>query len=97
MNETIYSGEDRNHPLPVKELVNMPVQSLGAQSAEGRWCRREGHEGLRSDGFSHNLPGIPFPQGKPHGVQVIPYMDTVREGFCHPLTAASGSYWDLRR
>jgi len=67
---------------PFKELANMPVQSLGAQSAEGRVVVDERFtEGLRDlDGFSHIYLVYHFHKASRTELQVVPYMDTVTRG-----------------
>jgi tRNA-Thr(GGU) m(6)t(6)A37 methyltransferase TsaA len=82
MNETITVERIGIIHSPFKELVNMPVQSLGAQSAEGRMVLDERFtEGLRDlDGFSHIYLVYHFHKASRTELQVIPYMDTVKRG-----------------
>lgn len=67
---------------PFKELVNMPVQSLGPRCAEGTVVIDDRFaEGLKDlDGFSHIYLVYRFHQAPRTELQVVPYMDTVVRG-----------------
>ena len=75
------------HPIgiihsPFSELENMPIQSVGAQSAEGKVVVDERYsEGLRDiEGFSHIYLVYHFHRANRTELRVIPYMDTVERG-----------------
>lgn len=67
---------------PFRELENMPVQSVGAQSVEGKVVVDERFsEGLRDlEGFSHIYLVYHFHRANRTELRVIPYMDTVEKG-----------------
>ena len=67
---------------PFKELENMPIQSVGAQGAEGEVVVDERFaEGLRDlDGFSHIYLIYHFHKATRIELRVVPYMDTERRG-----------------
>jgi tRNA-Thr(GGU) m(6)t(6)A37 methyltransferase TsaA len=67
---------------PFRELENMPVQSIGAQSAEGSVVVYEKFsEGLRDlEGFSHIYLVYHFHRASRAELRVVPYMDTVERG-----------------
>lgn len=82
MNETIAVGTIGTIHSPFKRLGNMPVQSLGAQCAEGTVVVDERFaQGLKDlDGFSHVYLVYHFHKATLTELQVIPYMDTVVRG-----------------
>jgi tRNA-Thr(GGU) m(6)t(6)A37 methyltransferase TsaA len=67
---------------PFKELGNMPIQSVGAQDAEGEVIvEEEFAEGLKDlEGFSHIYLVYHFHRARGIQLQVVPYMDTHKRG-----------------
>ena len=82
MNETIPVQTIGVIHSPFKELKGMPVQSLGAQCAEGAVVVEERFaEGLKDlDGFSHVYLVYQFHRVTRTELHVVPYMDTVMRG-----------------
>jgi len=82
MNETIPMETIGLIHSPFTKLENMPVQSLGPQSAEGKVVVDERFvEGLRDlDGFSHIYLVYRFHKATRTELQVVPYMDTEKRG-----------------
>ena len=67
---------------PFKEPDNMPIQSVGAQKAQGKVTVDEEYmEGLRDlDGFSHIYLIYHFHRALRSQLRVIPYMDDQERG-----------------